>query len=421
MSKFTKIMITLLVIAGFILPAVAMAEERLSLSGYYNLRGYSKDNADFDDDKGDSTQYFYQRLRIGGTIAAAEGVSVHFRADIAEGTTATAKAAATDGGWDGSEGGAGANSIGNIQFDNAYVKIAKDVYTLQVGQFGGGFGNAMILDMTRTTAVKFTLNDINLAVAYHKLYEGDSAYSDDADLFLVTWGMASDAFSLDLLGGYAKWGGTLPANVTDDIANVDVYMAGAAAKFNLGVFKLNTEIDFLTGTTESNIATAADIDLKGLQAYVDGSLALGENFTLGGALVYAQGYDSATEEQITGVGYDFEPEEYGYMKTIMGGAYPGNALDPAGQGTGVISGQLYAGFQLSDDLGLKASVSYAEPETDTADVDYNSFLVAGVSARYKLAANTNIDVQYLYEQPDAKAGIADDTKMIAACRLAVSF
>jgi len=403
MSRILKAMIVLLAIAAMVAPA--MAEDRLSLSGYYTLRGYSKDNMNYDDDDSDSTQYFYQRFRLGGNLAVAEGVSVIFRADIAEGTTSTATE--DHDGDNIGEGGSGANDKGNIQFDQAYVKIEKEAYTLSAGQFGGGFGNAMMLDMTRSTAIKVTLNAIDLTFEYHKLYEGDAQYSDDVDLYMVVWGMNSDDVNLDVMGGFVNY----------PTVDGELYMGGAAVNFDLGPVRINTELDVLSG--EFDDAAGDTIDTKGLQLYVDGSLPLSETFTVGGAVIYAKGYDDDDERQVTGVGYDFEPEEYGYMKTIMGGAYAGNALDPAGEDTGVVSGQLYAAFQATDTIGLKGTVVYAEPES-TSDY-YDSFIVAGASVRYKLAENTTVDAQYIYSQPDGKHGTADDDKMLAGCRLTVSF
>ena len=83
--KLIKALVVMLVVVGMILPAVAVAEDRLSLSGEMRVRGWHTDY-DLDDvDDSDSTQTWAdQRLRIAGKLAVAEGVSITFRTDITE-------------------------------------------------------------------------------------------------------------------------------------------------------------------------------------------------------------------------------------------------------------------------------------------------------------------------------------------------
>ena len=408
MSKFTKIMITLLVIAGFVLPAVAMAEERLSLSGYYTLRGYAKDNVNYDDDTNDSSQYFVQRFRLGGSLAVAEGVSINFRADIAEGTTATAK--------EDTEAGmgtvtSGASDIGNVQFDIIYATIEKDAYTLSAGQFNYTFANALLIDVANTTAVHFTLKGINLSLMYHKFYEGDEAVYDDVDLYAATWGMASDSFSLDILGGYIN------APKIDGTK----YGIGAAVGFNLGAFKVKSEANLIDGTYTN--ATGTEIDVKGLQFFLDGSVAIAETVTLGGVFTYAQAYDGANESQsVSLAGNDFSPENYGYAGTLYSvyTAAGADTFDPTGQSKGVIGVEAYAAFKITDSFGVKGLVAYVQPQEDATN--YDSFSTAGVSARYNLAANTSVDVSYSYSTPEAaNSSVADDAGSVGFCRLTVAF
>src|SRR5210317_2214868 len=80
--KLIKALVVMLVAVGMILHAVAIAEDRLSLSGEMRVRAFHVDV-----DSADNTEtWANQRLRIAGKIAVAEGVSVHFRTDITEGT-----------------------------------------------------------------------------------------------------------------------------------------------------------------------------------------------------------------------------------------------------------------------------------------------------------------------------------------------
>ena len=80
--KLVKALVALLVVAGLVVPAVAVAEDRLSLSGEMRVRGWHDDSTVEDvlrggtEDYEQTKTYADQRLRIAGKIAVAEGVSV---------------------------------------------------------------------------------------------------------------------------------------------------------------------------------------------------------------------------------------------------------------------------------------------------------------------------------------------------------
>jgi hypothetical protein len=394
MSRFLKVMITLLVIAGFVAPAVAMAEDRLSLSGYYTVRGFMKDNADYNDNADDSQEYFYQRLRMGGNLAVAEGVSVKFRADIAEGNLGVFAA------------NADAQNRGNIEFDQAYVVIDKEMFTLSTGQFGVGFGNAMLLDRTDDFSTVLTLKDINLTLAYIKAAEGDLVAADDTDVYAAIYGIKNDMMSMDIFAGYLVEHGT----------DHDRLALGVAGAVNLDAAKIAYEVNYIDGE-EAN-----GDDAKGLQMYLNGSMGFGEAVTAGAIFTYAAGQDGANEVQAVDLAAnDFSPENWGFMGTLytVYSATGADTFDPAGQNTGVIALQPYVDFKVSDDIALHAHVAYAEPEDDATN--YDSFLTFAGSARYAFAANTNFDVALSHSTPDAKTGYSDDANTTYACRLTVSF
>ena len=80
--KMLKVLLAVLVMVAMVTPVIA--EDRLSLNGEMRVRGWHQD-FDYDGDSDDSTDTWGdQRLRIGGKIAVAEGVSITFRTDITE-------------------------------------------------------------------------------------------------------------------------------------------------------------------------------------------------------------------------------------------------------------------------------------------------------------------------------------------------
>ena len=124
--KLIKALVVMLVAVGMILPAVAVAEDRLSLSGEMRVRGWHTDYdfGDLDEDDGTET-WADQRLRIAGKLAVAEGVSITFRTDITE----------SNWGTTGSGNGFGSGRSGaDQQWDRAHIDLEKNDMHLRAGQ-----------------------------------------------------------------------------------------------------------------------------------------------------------------------------------------------------------------------------------------------------------------------------------------------
>ena len=153
--KLIKALVVMLVAVGMILPAVAVAEDRLSLSGEMRVRGWHSDSdygTDFDDDEDDSTSTWAdQRLRIAGKIAVAEGVSITFRTDI------------TENNW--GNNGTGSNGPGNAarsganqQWDRAHIDLTfSNGFHLRAGQQFVGTGGTWAFD-TQDPGIAFDFN-----------------------------------------------------------------------------------------------------------------------------------------------------------------------------------------------------------------------------------------------------------------------
>lgn len=418
MSRILKVMVVLLAITALVAPSV-FAEDRLSLNGQLRIRGWYKDNnKDFNDNAGTTDSYIDQRLRLGGTLAVAEGVAVKFRYDL----------------WDSTWGDntiftgtttKNTNSNGLNDADNqAYIVITKDMFTLTAGDTSHALGNAIAIDTIGTGAIL----DINAGAATvqltgFKMDEGNKGTDDDTDLYTLALMHKTDMYDGTVFAAYARDGARAPGN--DDAA--EIYLYGAQATFNLDAAKLNVEINAFDG--DDGLAVGAT-DLKGLQAYVDASMAVSETATAGAILTYAKGYNGANEAQVTDLTDDasFLPETYGFMQ-IMYSIYPGSTFDPSGNGMGVMGLQGYARLKLSDALSVTGSVAYATTDEDytaaykAANSDcWEDFVTYVGSLRYAVAANTNLDAVLSYTTVDAAdADTPDDSQMVAGFRLAVNF
>ncbi|SHJ07494.1 hypothetical protein SAMN02745165_01490 [Malonomonas rubra DSM 5091] len=395
MSKFLKVMITLLVIAGFVAP-VAMADDRVSLSGYYQLRGYATDNVygtdacdPYDDDCNDSEQFFYQRLRVQTDIAVAEGVTVTFRGDLLEGS--------------GDERNGNGMPVGDESDDNdfdldkAFVTIDQAAYTLTLGTTGVEFGNYILLDRTSDLVAQVALKSIPLTLAYSKIEEGTLTESDDQDMYTAVF----DAGFAQFFAGFVNTQGS------DD----ERMALGVTGSYDLDAVKLSYEIDYIDGET-------AGTDDKGLNFWLNGSVGVSEAVSVGAVFTYAPGEDS--DNQVVDLAAnDFSPENDGFMATTYGVFGLGDTFDPSGEGAGVVGIQPYVDFKISDSLAAHAHVGYAMTEDDDI-ADFEATTLAA-SMRYQYAANTTIDVAASYTDVDSDDTFEDDAATTFACRLNVNF
>jgi hypothetical protein len=392
--KMMKLLVALLVMAGLVAPAIAVAEDKLSISGEFRVFGFSKENySDFDDDDSDDElNYFNQRLRLYSKYAVTEGVTIHTRMDFGEST------------W----GDEGQNSVrfdhtegevdGEFQLDRAFVEIDKPYFNFRAGQQYYGFGNSMAVDHQGTGFRVSTKGPVVVTAFWNKLDEGDSTSDEldaeeDRDAYGLSLKYKNDAFAVE--GFYA-----LDDNSATD---AEKSVIGLAASTKFGAVNVKGELNIFDGDD------GAGTDYTGTQLYVDANTAVSSAVTLGGSVFYAQGDD---EDDVLVAFSDFGsflPWEYGYFETNYG-LYD-DGFDPFSLNAGTVSLMGYGSFKASDDLSFKASIQYGQEEDDNvADYDYMSYNVSG---NYVIAKNTTFFVQANYLDVDA-----DDEDLDAAMGIA---
>ena len=433
MSRFLKIMIVLLTIAAVATPV--MAEDRLSLGGQMRVRGWYLDDERASEDY--TSSFMDQRLRIGGKLNIAEGVSVTFRFDETEGT------------W-GDRNAAGKNRQGirfiegeeGMQWDRAHLDITKGMFHLRAGQQFVGFGNSgfdaqdngLLLDIKSAVPVTlFWMIDDN----------NSSTYKSDAYYLGAKVGYKADAVAID---GYVAaqigdhnsststdtWvlngtGGVDKVTTTTDTSlyGQKIYVIGANGKFDLGAVKLEAELDYFTGDYDENT------DAIGTQLFVDASSAVSDAFTVGGQIYYALGTDKADEAQAYCLGNEFGGWDSMFIlgtgldneKAGIGRPWDlGDALGYAGN-TGIMAVRGYASFKASDDLTLSGSLAYAAPEEDS-NTELDSAILVALGLNYQVMANTTLGVQVEYKgiSADETATMpSDPTVLTAGAGLFVNF
>ena len=374
MSKFLKIMIVLLTIAAVATPV--LAEDRLTLGGQMRVRGAYLDNYISDGEQQDGSMFdFDQRLRVGGKLSIADGVSITFRTDFSEGD------------WGNDNGYGRFDTIKDM--DRAHIDLDGDMYHLRIGTQNWFWGKTLDIQETGAT---FTIKSAMPIDIMYALID-DNQPDADAHLYAARVGHSMDNYSASLIVGGYNGGAT-------DEASYNLF--AGTLDYNLDAIKIMAELDFFTGDYTE------DVDAVGTQGYVDVSLAASEAMTVGGAFYYAMGADD-DEYQLTYLGNNFnvwDPLNHGPMQNYNLQAikrpydFFGFAESDGYAGAGVMALQGYVGFQANDDLALTGSLAYAEPEDDD-NTGVDSALIINVGADYQLMANTDIVAQAQYIDPDA--------------------
>jgi hypothetical protein len=394
--------VVLLLVLGMAAPVVA--EDRLSLSGQMRVRGFFMQQ----DDDGIDTSHAWndQRLRIGGKIAVAEGVSVNFRFDASE----SDENSSNDVAWGGSTSTSYAPYSlrrADIQFDKAYLQVEKMGYTFMAGQqYFGGFGTGHLLD---TIGTGFVLKKGDLYLAHVKQYDDNNGNDgfvktgfNDISVTAASYDIKGDGFSLKPMVSYSL----------DDGTDNDLLGLGVYGTLNAAGIGFKGEIDYFTGET-------AGVDDKGFQVYLDGSMAVNDMIKVGAIVLYALGED--TDNQVTyqkmPVFAEWHPENYGpWAEDIPGDV---DTFDPTGAGAGVIGFELYSDVKVSDDLGLSFSGLYFQTEEDSvADVDG---YVLNANANYAVAKNTKLLTQLNYFSAEDNDSSFEYSQLGVISGLVVSF
>jgi len=413
MSRFLKIMIVLLTVAAMVTPV--MAEDMLSLSGQMRVRAWSiDDGTTVSSATGNSTDststWVDQRLRIGGKIAIAEGVSITFRTDV------------TESNWGGGNT-YGSGRLGVQQWDRAHLDLAFDALSLRVGQQYIGMGKTYAFDaQSNGLSIKtngpvavtafYMLADSNTTPAKAAGYKFDAAGAtvptaiadatdkNDGFYYGANVGFGADNFKANVFvvaeQGVTgkKTSKTTYATVATGSADEEVYLIGGNVELDLEAFKLIAELDYFTG--EANDTD----DAFGTQFLLDASVAAGEAVTVGGQFFYAMGDKTDTQYSFIGNGFN------GYDPLFAHGSGLDNEAIKAGRpftffgdNSGVIAGRVYADAKVSDALKLGGSLSYLVPEEDSVVTADSAFTMA-FGAKYAVMANTSLGVLVEYIDVD---------------------
>jgi hypothetical protein len=406
-----KGLVALLLVLGLAVPA--MAEDRLSLAGSMQVRGFFVQ----DDNGTDEFSHAWNdsRLRIGGKISVADGVSVNFRFDANESAENSSDAIAWGG--DTSTLPQYSNRRADVQFDKGYLQVEKNGYTLMAGQmYFGGFGITKIFD---AVGAGFILQKSGVTLAWVKVADQNTGANklnktnlDEQEVYGAMYDFKADGFTLKPMVSYHS-------NQDQDANRLGL---GVFATANVGPVGIKGEVDYFDGDS------VGGFDEKGLQLYVDGSAAVTDIIKLGLIGLYAQGQDGGdvqvTEQKMTHFA-EWHPEDYGPWSGDIIGDFdtfnPAQSFAPAGVtvGAGVIGGIVYSDVKVSDDLGLQFSAGYFQTEDDgIADIDG---YILNAAANYVVAKNTRWLTHLNYRDFEDNDTDAELSRLGVISGLVVSF
>ncbi|PID72513.1 MAG: hypothetical protein CSB34_01845 [Desulfobulbus propionicus] len=391
MKKVLKTIVAIPVLAG--LAAVpSMAADQLDLSGSMQVRAWA-----FDSDENDSSSYMDHRLRMYGIFNVNDNIQVHFRTDLSE-----ARWGDTN-----SKYGAGRMLDGNeIHTDRAFMQLENDSYQFRAGLQYIAFSPSGAID-NQDEGFSFTFKNETAPVQLVAMMTGDNAFekaifSEDW-LYVFSVSPTFGNVSTDFFGGYFDG--------RDGSQDREIYMAGAAATFDVGMASITAELNYFGGDWNDTI------DVTGLQAWIGADVKVSDAFTLMPKFYYAKARDTdGTDKQLTAFGNDFGDWDplYDMGFTNLNNEEMGlhRPFDFTGRGAGAIGASLTGAYQVSDALTVGAGINYITVEDD--DIwDENQFgLVAGMS--YKFMGNARVDVQVEYHDVNVDEPNQEDDEILQA-------
>jgi hypothetical protein len=422
MKKLFVIALAIFFVAGMF--TTVNAEDRLSLDGSYRVRAWYRENyTDFDDANNADEQYYWdQRFRLGGKIQVAEGISAHFRIDIAE--VQWGQQTTSNRGWN-RPSASNADSDRHVQVDRAYARWEKDFWILSAGQAFTSFGNQMVVDQNQFGfIVRFKL-PVVVDLVYSKIDESGSLNDD---------GNNDD---IDFFGGQATYKadwwdvGILAAMINDNTdTNNSPFVGGIFGGFTFGMFAAKAEFDFFGGDAGPRPdGQAGTADATGTQIYADVRANIMPNLYAGLEGFYAASATDGDERQITGLSDSdsFLPEDWGTgFNTALGplnglGSALGGSdatlpfLDPSGQGGGALGFSIYGNWRFMDKWQLRGKYMLTTPDSSDSNLGsgarngLDNVNILNLGVIWDCLPNTTARVGYNYTGPNGKSGVDLDS------------
>jgi hypothetical protein len=372
----------------------------VKLSGEYYAAGVYLDKTTLTDNRGSSTAFYFQRLRVRTDFIVSPGLTLVTRVDAMERAWgATRSASGTTLAVD-SAGTTAENE--NISFDWAYIDYQSPIGIFDVGYMNDGstgtiFGNS--LAPAARIKYSYTIGPATLNLAYTKAKEKSYTALNN-----VTYTDAdNDKYGIE---GVYKWKGGLAGlninyyhyaeNRPTANSKKTYFLFTPYAIAKIGPVDLQAEFNWGTGKYADYENGTADQDLKNYSGWIDAVATFGPVYC-GATFAYVSGDDPNTNDKEGGTltgGRDWSPNliMWNYDRSMWIGELASTATTGKGFGTsGMDNAFLYQGrigVKPTDKLDIMASFTYATADEKPANYvsdDYGYEL--DVTATYKITNN----------------------------------
>lgn len=403
MKRFWLVLLSLGLVMAFSASAFAVD---VKVSGSYFVAGAYLDKVDLNEetaaDAGQSTAFYFQRLRVGTELIVAPGLSLITRFDAMERVWGATRSAAATATQTNSAGTVAENE--NIAFDYAYVKYAAPIGTFQVGaQAGGVYGPVFGNSEEPRYRIKYISNDYNgfkwtatieknKENSYSAINTGSQTADADADTYYLTFDYKKQNWAVGLLYGYTVDNSFRPValgNYRIKKHRFDPYFTGA-----FGPVKLQAEILYDLGDVDYEDATP-DQDINSFAGWVDAVATFGPVY-VGGTFAYAQGDVDLNDDKVRNTvngGMDWSPtlimwneDRARWIGNISSTAVGTNNAFNSTFGNAFLY-QLRVGVKPVEKLDVCFAVSYAERDKAPANFDDELGWEFDLTGTYKITNN----------------------------------
>jgi hypothetical protein len=409
MKRFWLVLLSLGLVMAFSASAFAVD---VKVSGSYFAAGVYLDktylNEETAADAGQSTAFYFQRLRVGTELIVSPGLSLITRFDAMErvwGDTRNTPDTVTQ---TNSAGTVAENE--NIAWDYAYVKYDSPIGTFQVGaQPGGTYGLVFANSEEPRYRIKYISPDYSgfkWTATIEKNKENDfsalnasDTTDQDTDTYYLTGDYKTKNWAVGLLYGYQIDSSkrTAAAAAPSDPYKAKKHIFNPYATAVIGPVAVRAEAKYEIGEVEFESAANRDQDIDSFGAWIDAVATFGPVY-VGGTFAYAQGDVDDNNDKIRDTvngGMDWSPtlimwneDRARWIGSISSTAVGTNDNDAFNATFGnAFLYQLRVGVKPVDKLDVCFAVSYAQRDKTLANYDDELGWEFDLTGTYKITNN----------------------------------
>jgi len=416
MKRFWLVLLSLGLVMAFSASAFAVD---VKVSGSYFAAGVYLDQNNLDKESaataGQSTAFYFQRLRVGTELIVSPGLSLVTRFDAMERVWGDSRNNAAPASATAPLNSAGTRAENeNIAWDYAYVKYDSPIGTFQVGaQPGGTYGTVFANGEEPRYRIKYISPDYSgfkWTAVIEKNRENDfsavnnsNTTDEDTDTYYLTGDYKAKNWAVGLLYGYTTQSeyrvdpnatyntmyGITDATYKANYHNFNPYFTAA-----FGPVRLQGEVRWIVGTIDlENPAYGDDYDINSFGAYLDAVATFGPVY-VGGTFAYAQGdvnQDDKIKNMVNG-GIDWSPtlimwneDRARWVGSIRSTASGNDGFESTFANAFLY--QLRVGVKPVDKLDVCFAASYAQRDKTLANYDDELGWEFDVTGTYKITNN----------------------------------